>query len=763
MRGKVFKVVFPMVLCLEMLLLPMDILADETQENVQEQQVIMNDETGIPDINFYNAVLESCDVNGDGVLTTNEVEKIEILYLQMRDIESIEGIQYFKNLKYVTLLNNKIEDISPLADMPLKNIDLRSNRISDISCLKDSLLINSLAQYAEKNPKGVSGTIGIRFMAGNNRITIQQAQEIFPEQLLNCKEYFYNYSIQDYEETNQTWFEREGFVDGTIIPNDASGIPDKNLYDAILQAGDENKDGFLAVYEAANITTLDARDKNITNLKGIEYCQGASYIYLSHNNISDVSIFEKFDNINQDIDLSYNRISDISFMSKFNSFGLINLSHNQISDISPLEGTYVGRYLQLDYNDISDITVFNTVKRIYVLHLCNNKISDISALKGTEIEELYITNNNISDISVLRDVYFNNPYGGGIVWVNNNPIKDISVLIEICGKKTGYNGYANLVRFDGNQIQNISDLDNLKNQIQIVTRYLNEDGTKEISPSLYSVLYKRNYLRVTCNSKAIDGYKLVQGEKKEIIIFEDTPAVMYVDFYYKETEISETDNSDYIVKTENNDKEITKEEFSGILKENINRNVIFKSNADITIKFAKGTMKEVVGKVSYDMRAEIIKDFDKLDNTAKEVIDKKNLVSYINYHYSGELPGEAEIGIYVGTEWSGKTLYYHYYDVENKVLQLLQEALVGSDGIMTVHQKHCSDYVILSEKITQNVSPEETEQIKTDEQDDTDTQEETAMTTSPNTGDNGNAFLIVIVCISGIIVVSMMKKDKVIY
>ncbi|MCM1467984.1 MAG: protein phosphatase 1 regulatory subunit 42, partial [Alistipes sp.] len=135
MRGKVFKVVFPMVLCLGMLLLPMDILADETQENVQEQQVIMNDETGIPDVNFYNAVLESCDVNGDGVLTTDEVEDLDFLNPNDKGIENIQGIQYFKNLKILLLSDNNISDISALSGMPLTILDLRDNNISDISAL----------------------------------------------------------------------------------------------------------------------------------------------------------------------------------------------------------------------------------------------------------------------------------------------------------------------------------------------------------------------------------------------------------------------------------------------------------------------------------------------------------------------------------------------------------------------------------------------------------------------------------------------------
>ena len=51
----------------------------------------------------------------------------------------------------------------------------------------------------------------------------------------------------------------EGTTNLQVIANDETGIPDKALYQAVLEEGDSNKDGVLTVEEAAGIKTLDTR------------------------------------------------------------------------------------------------------------------------------------------------------------------------------------------------------------------------------------------------------------------------------------------------------------------------------------------------------------------------------------------------------------------------------------------------------------------------------------------------------------------------
>ena len=59
----------------------------------------------------------------------------------------------------------------------------------------------------------------------------------------------------------------EGTTNLQVIANDETGIPDKALYQAVLEEGDSNKDGVLTVEEAAGIKTLDTRvNQSLTGL-----------------------------------------------------------------------------------------------------------------------------------------------------------------------------------------------------------------------------------------------------------------------------------------------------------------------------------------------------------------------------------------------------------------------------------------------------------------------------------------------------------------
>ena len=75
-----------------------------------------------------------------------------------------------------------------------------------------------------------------------------------------------------------------------IIANNASGIPDKILYDIVLETGDSNKDGVLTKEEAENITTVRAAHAGIKDLTGIQYLKKMAFLDVTDNQISDISM-----------------------------------------------------------------------------------------------------------------------------------------------------------------------------------------------------------------------------------------------------------------------------------------------------------------------------------------------------------------------------------------------------------------------------------------------------------------------------------------
>lgn len=135
---------------------------------------------------------------------------------------------------------------------------------------------------------------------------------------------------------------------------------------------------------------------------------------------------------------------------------------------------------------------------------------------------------------------------------------------------------------------------------------------------------------------------------------------------------------------------VSADTFASILAENAAKDVVIKSNNDVTFTFAKGTMASVDGKTEYDFSTSINSTYA---DTMPSYITKDNFVSQINFNYSGKLPATANIRFYAGTEYAGQTLYYSLMNADNTFAEV-QAVVVDADGYMTVKQDHCSSYVV---------------------------------------------------------------------
>ena len=172
---------------------------------------------------------------------------------------------------------------------------------------------------------------------------------------------------------------------------------------------------------------------------------------------------------------------------------------------------------------------------------------------------------------------------------------------------------------------------------------------------------------------------------------------------------------------------VSSEIFNTLLEENKTKDIVIKSDNDVTFTFTKGTMKPVEGKDSYDFSTTINSAYN---TDLPSYVTSNNFVSQINYNYSGKLPAEASIRFYAGTQYSGKTLYYYLLN-EDKTFAEVQSIVVDDLGYVTVKQDHCSSYLLTSEE--PKIQDNSTEDNNTNN---TETSGATEDKTSPVTGDN---------------------------
>jgi len=214
--------------------------------------------------------------------------------------------------------------------------------------------------------------------------------------------------------------------------------------------------------------------------------------------------------------------------------------------------------------------------------------------------------------------------------------------------------------------------------------------------------------------------------------------------------------------TEDN-KVVSKDDMSTLITENATKDVVIKTPAGITLTFAKGTMKVVDGKDTYDFGVSISDDYSKQSDMG--AVTKDNFVSLIDFEYSGNLPAEATIKIPVGADRAGQTLYYLLKT--DTGYTLIQSAKVDDEGYITVKQDHCSTYVITTVDVSEKATVDKNDETTTDKNNETVPETETKKDTDTKKSDKDNnaviyivIAVIVVVVIAGVVVFVIYKKRK---
>ncbi len=248
----------------------------------------------------------------------------------------------------------------------------------------------------------------------------------------------------------------------TLIGSEAVTIADANLRAVIADSLGKAIGVPITRAEMATLTVIEAGNKGIHNLIGLEHATSLQRLSLgrvrvsdelvNNNDISDLSPLSRLTNLEY-LSLTSNNISDLSPLSRLTNLTGLHLGgNNSISDISSLSGLTNLISLNLWDNSISNISALSRLTNLTLLGLSNNSISDLSPLSRlTNLEYLSLTSNNISDLSPLsRLTNLTGLHLGG-----NNSISDISSL----------SGLTNLISLNlwDNSISNISTLSRLTN------------------------------------------------------------------------------------------------------------------------------------------------------------------------------------------------------------------------------------------------------------------------------------------------------------
>ena len=365
----------------------------------------------------------------------------------------------------------------------------------------------------------------------------------------------------------------------------------------------------------------------------------------------------------------------------------------------------------------------------------------------------------------LVDVTINNEY------YTNTAALGLKAAFGTAGTDEVLGDYYYASKMSGFKSDSVTLQDEAGKDIATVTMGLKEtDDMHLIGKDGYS--YKATGLEPTADIKMADG---VTDWTVSVTTEDNT---FHINAVKKDSESNENGNTTnnesasdkYIADLSKADSQIVSADtFAAILAENATKDVVIKSNNNVTFTFAKGTMANVAGKTEYDFSTSINSTYAA---TMPSYITKDNFVSQINFNYSGKLPATANIRFYAGTEYAGQTLYYSLMNADNTFAEV-QAVVVDADGYMTVKQDHCSSYVVTKTepKLPSNndtktddgntsTSDNNTSSGNTTVSTDKNASSTNASVTSPKTGDMTPIAIYVVMSVAAVGVIVFVKRRK---
>ena len=230
-----------------------------------------------------------------------------------------------------------------------------------------------------------------------------------------------------------------------IFRDPSNLVPDANLRAAIAEALGKPSGASLKTEDIARLTELVADEKDISDLRGLEYAVKLKRIELRHNAISDLSPLAGLRHLNN-----------------------IKLYDNRITDISPLKGLISVDWLGLEENEIRDLSPLAGLRRLNGLGIEGNPVSDVSPLAGMlSLEGINARHTAISDFSPLAKL-------PRLRWIEFSGNASISKLPSLKGLKT-------LRRLEINRT-GISDISGLSEFTQLQELTLHDNLIKDVSP-----------------------------------------------------------------------------------------------------------------------------------------------------------------------------------------------------------------------------------------------------------------------------------------
>lgn len=215
------------------------------------------------------------------------------------------------------------------------------------------------------------------------------------------------------------------FASDDVVMNDETGIPDKGLYQWILETLEKKENETFTKQEASAIEWLDTRGfRPIKSLKGIGCLSNMVQLDLRGHGLINLDGIEELTKL-KSLDLEGSRVKSLEPISKLITLeslyidninlkslkgieGLKNLkslsaSKNKLKNIKEIKALVNLEVLYLDENKLTNIKAVSRLKKLRILNVRSNGLKKASGLKDlAELEQLDLSDNKLIDVQEIK-------------------------------------------------------------------------------------------------------------------------------------------------------------------------------------------------------------------------------------------------------------------------------------------------------------------------------------------------------------------------
>ncbi len=254
-----------------------------------------------------------------------------------------------------------------------------------------------------------------------------------------------------------------------VVPSTSAqivSIPDVNLRSAINETLGNPENARITQEDMLTLTELEANNRGIIDLTGLETATRLRHLTLKDNLISDLSPVQGLSGL-QELDVNNNVIFDISPVASLINLREIRIHHNLVSDLSPLAGLIRLQVIGMSDNPIADLAPLSGLISLRNFHGWGTPVVNLEGIAELpKLQEINVCGAEISDLSPLAKAK-----GLTELYIVGSQVTDLSPIAGLTNLKR--------ISFHNNEISDISPLENLTN---LTWAELSENTISDVSP-----------------------------------------------------------------------------------------------------------------------------------------------------------------------------------------------------------------------------------------------------------------------------------------